>query len=270
MCIDISEMGGHAHHTCRTCGTEVLPYNFRLPPAKSFYSKLPGAFGYPFKGAGIVILICATIAFAALRFVSGGIFGIFIKGGLLGFVFLFMQNIILTTTSNEKDDLCFPEPSGLWGAAFQLIGTFIASFWLLIALDIAKFEGVDIPGEALIAAEILGALYCPMAFLAVAMKDSVIAANPLVVIPAMVKAPGKYSVTAGLSLAVYGVRQLGDALSSQEGHVGLMTKSVNEFMVAAGIQMIWAVISVYLLVVTMRILGLFYNSSKQKLGWYSH
>jgi hypothetical protein len=48
-----------------------------------------------------------------------------------------------------------------------------------------------------------------------------------------------------------------------------MTKSENEFLLAAGIQMFLALVSVYLLVVLMRILGLFYNSSKQELGWYN-
>jgi hypothetical protein len=40
-------------------------------------------------------------------------------------------------------------------------------------------------------------------------------------------------------------------------------------MVAAAVQMVLAFLSVYLLTVTMRILGLFYNSSKQQLGWYN-
>jgi hypothetical protein len=50
-----------------------------------------------------------------------------------------MQNIIMTTTSAESDELCFPDMSGLFGAAFQLAGTVLASFWPAIALTIAKF-----------------------------------------------------------------------------------------------------------------------------------
>jgi hypothetical protein len=270
MCINTSEIGGRASRSCRGCGEEVAPFQFRLPPPKNFSSKLPGAFSYPFKGAGILVMLFATIAFSALNFISGGIFGIFIKISLYGFVFLFMQNIILSTTSDEKEALGFPDPSGLFGAAFQLAGVAIASFWPVIALEIAKIEGVDIPVEAIIAAVILGGIYFPMAFLAVAMKDSVMAANPLVVIPAMFKVPGKYSVTAILTLIVFGIRQLGAVMSGVEGSVSLMTRNVNTFMVAAAVQMVWAVLSVYLLCVTMRILGLFYNSSKQQLGWYNY
>jgi hypothetical protein len=50
----------------------------------------------------------------------------------------------------------------------------------------------------------------------------------------------------------------------------LTTRNQNTFLSAIGIQAVWALLSVYLLVVTMRILGLFYNASKQKLGWFNY
>jgi hypothetical protein len=270
LCIELTEMGGSTARTCRACGTEVVPFQFWQAPARGFYAKLPGAFTYPFKGAGILILLCATIAFSALHFVSGGILGIFIRISLYGFVFLFMQNIILTTTSDEDGALCFPDVSSLFGAAFQLAGTIVASFWLAIGLGIAKFYGVEVPSEAILAGVILGGVYFPMALLVVAMKESVLAANPLVVIPAMVKVPLKYSVTVVLLLGVFGIRQLGSLLSGGAGTVALRTHDKNTFLAALGIQAVWALLSVYLLTATMRILGLFYNASKQKLGWFNY
>ncbi len=268
LCIQTTEIAGRNVRTCRACGAEVFPAQFQRAPGKGFYAKLPGAFVYPFKGAGSIILLCATIAFAALHFVGGGIFGWFIQICLYGFVFLFMQNIILVTTSDESDDLCFPNVSSLTGAAFQLAGTVIASFWLAIGLAIAKFGGVDLPTQAIMGAVILGGIYFPMALLAVAMKDTVMAANPLIVVPAMLKAPGKYSVTVILLLGVFGVRQLGDMISSGAGSVALWTHNNSAFAAAVAYQAVWALMSVYLLTVTMRLLGLFYNGSKRQLGWF--
>jgi hypothetical protein len=269
LCINVTPMGDKPMRTCRGCGVEVVPVQFRQAPAKSFHSKLPGAFVYPFQGAGIIILVCATIAFSALSFLSGGIFAIFTKIFLYGFIFLFMQNIIQTTTSNEKESLGFPDRGGFFGAAFQLAGTVVASFWLALGLEIAKFEDVPIPPEAMIAAVIAGGIYFPMALLAVAMKDDVMAANPLVVIPAMLKAPLNYSIAAVLTLLVFGIRQAGSIISSGAGSVSLHTRSEQVFLVSVGIQAALALLSVYLLCVTMRILGLFYNSSKKELGWYN-
>jgi hypothetical protein len=100
------------------------------------------------------------------------------------------------------------------------------------------------------------------------MRDSVLAANPLIVVPAMLKVPMKYSVTVVLLLAVFGVRQLGSLLSGGAGTLALRTHDKNTFLAALGFQAVWALLSVYLLTVTMRILGLFYNGSKQKLGWF--
>jgi hypothetical protein len=31
---------------------------------------------------------------------------------------------------------------------------------------------------------------------------------------------------------------------------------------------VWKLVSVYLLTVSMRVLGLFYNANKEKLGWF--
>jgi hypothetical protein len=270
LCVESMIMHGSAVRRCRGCGTEVVPFQFYAAPSKGFYAKLPGAFLYPFKGAGVVVLLFTTVALAALHFLSGGILGLMIRILLYGFVFLFMQNIIMGTTSDENELLSFPEVSGLFGAAGQLAGTVLASFWLAIGLAIAMRYDVAVPPAAMVASVILGGIYFPMALLVVAMKDSVMAANPLIVIPAMLKVPWKYSVTVILLLAVFGIRQLGDIISGVAGIVTLRTHDRNTFLTAVAFQAVWALLSVYLLAVTMRILGLFYNSSKQKLGWFNY
>ena len=273
LCIQMTETGGRVARTCRGCGTEVAPFQFWQAPARGFYAKLPGAFLYPLKGAGIIILLCAVIPLSVLHFVGGGIFAIMTRIVLYGFLFLFMQNIILTTTSDESEALCFPDMtdlSDLFGAAFRLAGTVVASFWPAFGLGIAKLYDVEVPSEAILATVILGGIYFPMALLVVAMKDTVLAANPLVVIPAMVKVPLKYSITVVLLLGVFGIRQLGSLISGGAGAVAWRTHDQNTFLAALAIQAVWALLSVYLLTANMRILGLFYNASKQKLGWFNY
>jgi hypothetical protein len=265
LCVTTRNTGGKVIKVCRSCGVECVPVEFKRAATKGFYAGLPGAFIYPFKGAGIIIVIGATVVFAALGFVGW----LFVKIALYGLVFLFMQNIIHTTTSDESEPLSFPDVNSIWSAAFQLFGTILASFWLAIGLTIAKLFDVPIPVEAIVASVILGGIYFPMAFLAVAMKDSVAAANPLVVLPAIMKVPVQYGITAILLLTVFGVRQLGSILSSGAGNITLTTKDMSVLLMALGFKMLWALASIYLLTVTMRILGLFYNSNKDKLGWFS-
>jgi hypothetical protein len=263
-------MGSTVVKNCRACGVDCVPFRYQRAAQKSFYAGLAGAFIYPFKGAGIIILVGATIAFALSGYVGYGLGGLTIKTSIYGLIFLFMQNIIHTTTSDEDEPLGFPEPSGLGGAAFQLLGTILASFWLPITLAVAKFCDAPIPVEAIFASVILGFIYFPMAFLAVAMKDTVAAANPLIVIPAMMKVPAQYAITVVLLLIVFGIRQLGSMLSSSAGSQIMVTKDMSVLFMALGVKMLLALVGVYLLTVTMRILGLFYNASKEKLGWFAH
>jgi len=270
LCVTSRNVGAKVIKTCRSCGVECVPVHFQAAAQKSFYASLAGAFTYPFKGAGIIVIVCATVAFAALKFVRGGIFGIFITIGIYGGVFLFMQNIIHTTTSDENEDMGFPDFSGTFGAFIQLVVIFLASFWLWTGLTIAKVLDVEIPVEALIASRILGLIYFPMALLAVAMKDSPLAANPLIVLPAMMKAPVEYGITVLFLLAVYGISIVGDMLSGTAGNNMMMTKDMSTLFASIGIKCAVGLVSVYLLCVTMRILGLFYNASKQKLGWFGH
>lgn len=252
---------------CRQCGVELvrLQVSAARSTTKGFYTRIPGAFVYPFKGFGVVVLMIAMLLFQGANFL-GGLWAI----ALYGMLFLFMQNIIHTTAADEKEPLGFPEFSGIFGAAFQLGATVLVSFGPAIAMTVAKLFDVDIPGAAIIAATILGCLYFPMAFLAVAMKDTVMAANPLVVIPAIAKVPLEYIVTCILVLGVYALRQSGDLISSIAGGVSFSTRDMSVLFVALGVQLVWALVNTYLLSVSIRILGLLYISKKHKFGWFSH
>jgi hypothetical protein len=262
---------GAAFKLCRACGvplTALNVQNLRPPSTKGFYSRLPGAFIYPFRGSGVLILICATIAFSALGFLSAGLLSIFAKIIFYGFLFLFMQNIIFCTTSDETESLSFPSAGDLFGAAFQLAGTIAVSYGLAIGLLVARLFEVDVPGAAIIATFLLGCLYFPMAFLAVAMKDTVLASNPLVVIPAILKMPLEYLVTAILLMSVFGVRLLGSFASGVAGAVSFSTRDMSALFISMGVQAIWAFLSVYLLTVNMRILGQLYNAKRENFGWF--
>jgi hypothetical protein len=263
------------HKYCRHCGAECVAVQVQIArpaPEKGFYRRLPGAFVYPFRGMGVIILILATIAVAALEFVGtfGGLYKYLFKIIFYGFLFLFMQNIIHTTAADENEALGFPSADNLFGAAFQLGATVISAFGLAIGLMIALLFGVPIPGAAIVAAMALGCLYFPMAFLAVAMKDTVLAANPLVVIPAILKMPLEYLVISILLMSVFAFRFVGNVMSGFAGAVSLSTHNMSVLLTALAIKAAWAFVSMYLLVVSIRILGLLYISKKQKFGWFSH
>ena len=78
----------HEIKTCRSCGGECTPLHveYAAPAdAPGFFAQLPGAFIYPFKGTGLLVLIVATLIFAALSRV--GWFAILLKIASFGYFF---------------------------------------------------------------------------------------------------------------------------------------------------------------------------------------
>ncbi|SPE54263.1 putative FHA domain containing protein [Verrucomicrobia bacterium] len=272
LCVTSRQVAGAAKKFCRQCGQEVVPVQVKIQrPAgeKGFFARLPGAFIYPFRGAGPLVLIVATLIFSALG--RQGIFNLLLTMAALGYLFSYMQSIIHCTAAGDDEMASLPGMDGLFGAFLTLAGTVIISFGIPIGLGVAKvfFDVEDIPSSAIKATISLGCLYFPMAFLAVAMKDTALAANPLVVVPAMLKVPLEYLVTAILLTGVFGLRLLGNLMSSAAMAQGFTTRDMSVLFTSFGIRAFWAFASVYLLTIGMRILGLLYLTKKEKFGWFS-
>lgn len=255
---------------CRSCGAVAARAQVEIeaPQEKTFFRELPRAVVYPLRGNGILIVIVATIIFAALDFVSAGILGIFMKIIALGYLFSYVQNIINSTAIGEDRMPDLPGLDDVWGGFLRLASVSVVSFgpaMVLAYYAIAKEQPAA--GVALIPAVIFGCFYFPMAFLAVAINDDVMACNPLVVVPSILRVPLEYFVTVILVAGLFGIRWLGDAVSGMMGGVSFSTTSMAEMFLMFALRVLWAFISVYLLTVTMRILGVLYVTKKDRLGW---
>jgi hypothetical protein len=273
LCIISRTVHGEVQKTCRSCGVPVVPLHVeRAGPAgeKGFFGQLPGAFIYPFRGSGLLVLIVATLLFSALAIMSAGWMSILMKIVALGYLFSFMQAIIHSTAAEDSTMPELPGMDGVFGAFLSLAGTVLMSFGIAIGLGVARFwfDVEAIPTAAIIAAVIFGCLYFPMAFLATAMKDTALAANPLIVLPGIMKVPLEYIVTVILMSSIFGVQQLGDLIAGGASHVSLTTRSMSVLFISFGVRAIWSFLSVYFLTVNMRILGLLYVTKKDKLAWF--
>ena len=163
-----------------------------------------------------------------------------------------------------------PELPGLddVGAGFvRLAATVLMAFGLAIGLVVARVMDVEIPVSFIFISVIFGCIYFPMAFLAVAMKDNPLAANPLIVVPSILKVPLAYLVTVVLFGSIFGVSQIGNLIAAGMTQVTFTTTSGSLLLMAIGFRLVWSFVSVYLLTVNMRILGLLYLTRKHDLGW---
>jgi hypothetical protein len=281
---------------CRTCGVGCLPVRVQIrfpPPPKGFYARLPGAFVYPFRGSGVLVLIAGTILLAIVNAWSGmssfgmrartgpgfrsgmsfGWWGMMAQVIVVGYLFTYMQSIIHSTAVEEVEMPSLPNLTNFWEdivlPCLQLIGVTLISFAPAIGVGLwVVATQQESAGVLLISVFALGGFYFPMAFLAAALLDSVAAANPLQVIPSIFKVPLEYLVAVIALAGVLGIRALGDLMLVQLFPRGLATHSTTKLLGMLGAQAFWSLVSLYLLTVGMRILGLLYVSKKDKLGWY--
>jgi FHA domain-containing protein len=275
LCITTRPVGGAARKFCRKCGSECTPLRVQAQrggTAPSFYRRLPGAFIYPARGSGVFFLVLCTVVLFGLGFISKGLLSIFTKMVFFGYLFSFMQTIIHSTAAGDEEMPGLPPFDGLFGAFFRLAGAALMSFGVAFGLFLVAFfnEESQAGSTYMIPALVLGCLYFPMALLAVAMKDTPLASNPLIVVPAIFKAPLEYLLTVIVLAAVMGLRSLGGPLIDSVFPRGLTTHSMAKLFGYLGSWAVWNFAEVYLLAVNMRILGLLYVSKKQKLAWFDH
>jgi hypothetical protein len=272
LCVSSRGGGNIQTKTCRACAVPVVAVHVHAgaaPRERGFFSRLPGTLVYPFKGTGFLILICATVVFAVLEMMTSW-FTILLTMAAIGYLFCYMQNILYCTASDENEPLSLPPADGLFGAFFALACTVTLSFGPALGMLIANmFFETEFSIWTIFAVALAGCLYFPMSFLAVAMKDTVLAANPMIVIPAILKMPLQYLVTAIILMSVFAIRMVGQVMSSVAGSVALSTEKMSAMFMAFGFNAIWAFVSVYLITVNMRILGMLYVTQRHKFGWFS-
>lgn len=229
----------------------------------TFFRVLPGAFSYPFKRNGLILLICGTIFFALLELAQMVLNKLGIAYLLLaywitvimssGYLFAFMQNIIVSSVHGEEQMPPFPEVTnfveGFLSPAFRLfaIGVLLCGPGFAVMMFVHPLVGLAI---------LLLGLFClPMAFLTVALADSLSGLNPLVIFSGIAKLPGAYLVVCLIFLVSVAVQAGAGLLLTLTG-VPILPTVLGTF------------IMLYLVTVEMRSLGLLYYTNKKRLAWF--
>lgn len=285
LCVALRTVERVKRKFCRHCGAECAPLQVRLQPAveKGFFQRVPGAFGYPVRGGGVFIVIIAVAIMGLFKagqaLMSLGTIRTFIMGLILeiatgGYLFAYLQSILHSTSAEDRE---LPELPGIGNFLEDLLMPFLKLLGLVLfcfgpALGIFIWIGASRELSFIwvaIAAMVFGYLYFPMALLAVAILDSVAAANPLVVIPSILKAPLEYICSLVLLGVAFAFQGAGAALIALVFREGWTTHSMGQLVAMMGCMALVSFASLYLLVVAVHALGLIYVAKKEQLGWHS-
>ena len=196
------------------------------------------------------VFITVTLFFSQYAFIAGMVGYIFVGG----FLASFMMKIVSQTADGEVDFPDWPDLSDWWddiaGPMFRLVAVTLVSFGPAVVYIVLSIRsGVSFPVAG--ALVLMGALYQPMALIAISILRTARALSPLHIIPAIAKAPLDYSVACGGLLLILAVK----AVSSWINFIPVVGTLLGNFVM------------LYLLVVEMRLLGLLYYSNRDKFDW---
>jgi predicted RNA-binding Zn-ribbon protein involved in translation (DUF1610 family) len=233
------------------------PIEDRADARRSFPQQLPRAFLYPFLGNGKFLLLSGTVFFAALDVLASiPILEIFIGVFVGGYLCAYMMKIMRTSADGSNKPPEWPEFFDWWQSIARPLaltgGAILVSF--CPALIYWYFTSVAHPTDFHLFVVLVGfgILYLPMALLAVALYESLLALNPLFLIGATLKVGPHYLLACILLALVFVFSQFLQ---------GVLT-SVTFFSVILA-----RLLSLYLLLVEMRVIGIMYRTYKSRLNW---
>jgi hypothetical protein len=220
---------------------------------RPFLHRLPDAFAYPFKGSGIILILVGTVCFSFLDyFASLSVFGFIATAFVAVYLCAFMMKIVNSSADGKKELPDWPDASDFLGdiivPLFQVIWTGI--FCFAPAIIYLIFLHFDIFFWLLLA---FGILYFPMALISVALTNSVLSINPVLVVPSIIKVPVDYLAACVILALIALLANFSQLLVSIIPLAGLVLKNL---------------IGLYFLVVEAHVLGLIYHANQEKLGWF--
>lgn len=263
---DLGRVGSQAVSLCIKCGTRCDPVDGPVASRSEasethFFGGLGGAWAYPIRNDGWIMLTGASLLVALLDAIPliGLIAGLIALFGMVlvaGYVCAFLQRIVTSSAQGEERMPAWPDISDFLGDILSPFLLFIGSVGLCLgpgwAMATFGDESMQAPGLVIF---IIGLLYLPMGFLGVSMHDSLWALNPMLVLPSIFRVPVQYLVTCIVLAAAV-------ALSAFSGTL------IDLFRIPVLSTMLASFVSLYFLAVEMRLLGLLYWTNRDAFGWF--
>jgi hypothetical protein len=269
-CVDVHEGSVTLPYTCRACGGKCERMvreesSFEAvqsgasgareiePPATatSFWQEFIPSFVYPFRNKGTLLLFVGSVFFAIFFFIArtASLFGLPLLLILVSYLLEYMLTVVETSAygSNEPPD--FPGMNDwtemIFGPLFLIILAGIVCYASPV-IYVFKTQRMDMVFWIL---TVLGQLAYPMMFLIIAMTGKFVAFNPVVIASSILKAPLQYLVIVAL---FFGISYLGRMMGVFLIGFPVLGFFITEF------------ISFYIILVQMRLLGIFYRCNEER------
>jgi hypothetical protein len=254
-CVNTQKFPGKTVRFCPKCGEECvsLAKAAQSKPAieGNFFRIIPTAFTFPFRGDGGVILAAGALFFGILGAFSGFLFFVSIVAG--GYMAAYMQSVVAVSAQGDDTPPRYPDFSDFYSEILSPLLR-IAGCALVCFGPAGLYQSLVEPANEWVFYGLLlaGALYFPMSLLAVSLFETLAALNPMLVVVSIAKAPLEYLAACVVLVGSFA----GEAYLEKIIVVPYIGNIVGQF------------ISLYFIMVEMRILGLLYRCKQKQLGWF--
>ncbi|KPJ59543.1 MAG: hypothetical protein AMJ42_01915 [Deltaproteobacteria bacterium DG_8] len=256
-CIKVLNLRNETLRVCPQCKGLCRALESDEQAVKPFLEQLPGAFSYPFKGKGKILLISGAILFGITELIlSLSLFKFIFMFFIGGYLIAYMFNIIESSASGNEELPDWPDFSDFWGDIIRpmllVFTTTLVCLSPAIIYLVRSGQELSPTDPLLCIAIVAGLLYFPMGLLAVALFNRILALNPLLVVSSILKVPLEYLIACVVLPLVYVASMFGEGLF---GSITFLGHILSCFF------------SLYFMMVEARILGLIYYANKNRLRW---
>lgn len=225
-------------------------------PRKPFFALLPSAFIYPFAKGGVTLLITGSIFFAMIKLAQFSMYGAAVAFFAAGYLSAYLFRIVNSTAAGEIGMPDWPSLSDWWEDIvvpyWQFLGCTALSFLpMVVYLGLGWKYGFTSMKTA-VGLGVLGAFYIPMAIMAVAIRESIGAVSPHIVLPAIARVFPAYLA---VCLLMGGLMMVGGVCNLLLSFVPFVGWVIQGFVM------------LILLAIQMRILGLLFWGYEERFGW---
>lgn len=230
-----------------------------------FSHEIFASLSYPFRGDGAFIMGVA-VGVMVLLWGLGNLLGrlsffAYLPGlWLLGYLFGALQNVVKSSAQGDSELPKWPEWHPSFSEAVRPLSHWISCQLVcflpaLVASIVAANNGSETCWGLAFAFFLGGAVYFPMALMAVAMGDSVEAMDPVFIYRSIRAVGWDYLLLLSVLFVLVLTHYLGNLAMGQ--------------VPMSGIQVLWSTSNtVYFSMVLARMIGVYYRSHQRDLGWF--
>jgi len=234
------------------CGGRGVPIEIAFPPPPRIDDTLADVFAYPARGEGRWILALGAAMFTVLDSIAVSFSRLFLAVLVFGFMVAWLMDVIRCSARGRPGLPAFPDFVTLWDSIGVPILRGLVLLLVTIApgLTVASLGGLwNFVGVPLLLA---GVAILPMALLAVAVSGSLEGLSLVRIVRSIPIVAKPYALAAALFSVVVGMLIGGTAWEGL-GFIG---------------PFVTALVALYLVAISGRVLGLLYARHERELGWY--